>query len=83
MSALVNQYPDDLDAATLYAAAIMNTNPWDYWYRDSSPKPNTKIVLATLNSVIDRDPGHAGAHHYQNDCPSLLWVTSGHSQLCP
>lgn len=64
MSALVKQYPDDLDAATLYAAAIMNTNPWDYWYRDGSPKPHTKIVLATLNSVIDRDPDHAGAHHY-------------------
>lgn len=64
MSALVKQYPDDLDAATLYAAAIMNTNPWDYWYRDGSPKPHTETVLATLNSVIDRDPDHAGAHHY-------------------
>ena len=64
MAALVKRYPDDLDAATLYAAAIMNTNPWDYWYRDGSPKPRTEIVLATLKSVIERDQNHAGANHY-------------------
>ena len=64
MQALVKTYPNDLDAATLYAAAIMNTNPWDYWYRDGTPKPHTEIVLATLQSVIDRDASHAGAHHY-------------------
>lgn len=64
MKALVDKYPDDVDAATLYAAAVMNTNPWDYWYRDGSPKPHTETVLATLQSVIDRNPRHAGAHHY-------------------
>ena len=64
MSALVKQYPDDLHAATLYAAAIMNTHPWDYWYKDGTPKSYTKVLLATLQSVIDRDPNHAGAHHY-------------------
>lgn len=64
MAALVKKYPDDLDAATLYAAAIMNTNPWDYWYRDGSPKAHTKVVMETLQSVIARNPDHAGAHHY-------------------
>jgi tetratricopeptide (TPR) repeat protein len=64
MAELVQQYPDDLDAATLYAAAIMNTNPWDYWYTDGSPKPNTELIVSTLQSVIDRDPRQAGAHHY-------------------
>ncbi|WP_138380379.1 tetratricopeptide repeat protein [Luteithermobacter gelatinilyticus] len=64
MKKLMAQYPDDLDAATLYAAAIMNTNPWDYWYPDGTPKPQTKVVMATLQSVIERNPDHAGAHHY-------------------
>ena len=64
MAALVARYPDDLDAATLYAAAIMNTNPWDYWYRDGSPKPHTRIVLDTLASVLERNPQHAAANHY-------------------
>jgi len=64
MAALVKKYPDDLDAATLYAAAVMNTNPWDYWYPDGSPKPHTEKIMATLQSVIQRNPKHAGAHHY-------------------
>ena len=64
MHSLMTTYPDDLDAATLYAAAVMNTNPWDYWYRDGTPKSHTEIVMATLQSVIKRNPQHAGAHHY-------------------
>jgi tetratricopeptide (TPR) repeat protein len=61
---LVEKYPDDLDAATFYAAAIMNTNPWDYWYKDGTPKPQTKIVLSTLESVLKQNPNHPAANHY-------------------
>ena len=64
MQALVKQYPDDLDAATLYAAALMNLSPWDYWNLDGSPKAYTREILATLQSVVDREPQHAGALHY-------------------
>jgi tetratricopeptide (TPR) repeat protein len=64
MGALVERYPDDLDAATLYGAALMNLSPWDYWNLDGSPKRNTREILDTLQSVVDRRPGHAGALHY-------------------
>ncbi len=64
MKRVVDKYPEDLDAATLYAAAIMNTNPWDYWYRDGSAKKHTEVIIKTLRSVIERNPEHAGAHHY-------------------
>lgn len=64
MKKLVQRYPEDLDAATLYAASLMNLNPWDYWNLDGSPKRNTDEILATLQSVVDRDPRHAGALHY-------------------
>ena len=30
MAKLVDSYPDDIDAATLYAASLMNLSPWDY-----------------------------------------------------
>lgn len=30
MAALVEQYPDDLDAATLYAESLMDLQPWSY-----------------------------------------------------
>lgn len=42
MSALAEKYPDDPDAATLYAAAIMNTMPWDYWTADLHPNPGRR-----------------------------------------
>lgn len=64
MAKLVKRYPDDLDAATLYAAALMNLQPWDYWALDGSPKGYTETVLETLQSVVERDPRHAGALHY-------------------
>ena len=64
MGALVGRFPDDLDAATLYAAALMNLSPWDYWNLDGSPKRNTTEILDTLQSVVDRNPRHAGALHY-------------------
>lgn len=64
MKKVVKTYPDDLDAATLYAAAMMNLSPWDYWNLDGSPKGNTEEILRTLQSVVDRNPRHAGALHY-------------------
>jgi len=64
MENLVAHYPDDLDAATLYAAALMNLSPWDYWNLDGSPKGRTEEVLATLQSVNERNPHHPGALHY-------------------
>ena len=64
MGRLSTQYPDDLDAATLYAAALMNTNPWNYWYKDGTPKPHTEILIGVLESVLERKPDHAAANHY-------------------
>lgn len=64
MAKLVASYPDDVDAATLYAASLMNLSPWDYWNLDGSPKGNTEEILKTLQSVVDRNPRHAGALHY-------------------
>ena len=64
MEKLVMRYPNDLDAATLCAAALMNLSPWDYWNLDGSPKGYTEKILKTLQSVVDRNPQHAGALHY-------------------
>jgi len=64
MGELAARYPDDLDAATLYAASLMNLSPWDYWNLDGSPKGRTQEILTTLQSVIDRNTRHPGALHY-------------------
>ncbi|MBL9135836.1 MAG: hypothetical protein JNK85_08215 [Verrucomicrobiales bacterium] len=64
MRDLVRQFPDDLDAQTLFAESLMNTMPWDYWTRDRTPKPETQEILSALRLVLDRDPNHPGANHF-------------------
>jgi tetratricopeptide (TPR) repeat protein len=64
MRELAKQFPDDLDAATLFAEALMDTMPWNYWNADGTPKPETTEIIATLESVMKRDPNHPGANHY-------------------
>ena len=64
MQALAKKYPDDLDAATLYAESLMNLNPWKLWSLDGAPGEDTAEIVSVLESVLARDPLHAGANHY-------------------
>jgi tetratricopeptide (TPR) repeat protein len=64
MRELSQGYPDDLDAATLFAASLMDTTPWDYWEADGSPKEITNEIMATLEGVLAQEPDHPGAAHY-------------------
>lgn len=64
MRQLAARYPDDLDARTLLAEALMNTMPWDYWTRERTPKPETDEVLQSLRFVLNRNPDHPGANHF-------------------
>jgi tetratricopeptide (TPR) repeat protein len=56
-------HPDDLDAATLAAEAMMDLQPWDYWTRDGRPKGNALEIIELLESVLARNPNHPGATH--------------------
>ena len=64
MQGVARQFPDDADAQVLLADALMNTMPWDYWQKDASPKPTTRVVLSALERVMTAHPDHPGAHHY-------------------
>jgi len=64
MREVVKNYPDDLDAATLFAEAGMDLHPWGLWHPDGTPQEGTEEIVATLESVIRRDPNHLGAIHY-------------------
>jgi tetratricopeptide (TPR) repeat protein len=64
MRQVSSQFPDDLDAATLFAEAGMNLHPWGLWHQDGTPEAGTDEIVATLESVIKRDPNHLGAVHY-------------------
>jgi tetratricopeptide (TPR) repeat protein len=64
MREAVKKYPDDLDLATLFAESGMDLHPWGLWHPDGTPAEGTDEIIATLESVIKRDPNHLGAIHY-------------------
>jgi tetratricopeptide (TPR) repeat protein len=64
MKAMVEKYPDDLDAATMYAESIMMLRPWQLWTLDGEPAPGTLELVAVLESILKRDPNHPGANHF-------------------
>ncbi len=64
MGALWRAHPQDLDAGTFYAEAMMDTQPWDYWRQDGvTPKGHALEIVATLESIIKQAPNHPGALH--------------------
>ncbi|HUF64765.1 MAG TPA: hypothetical protein VMM17_02200 [Gemmatimonadaceae bacterium] len=64
MGQVAARYPDDLDAATLYAEALMDLRPWNYWTPSGEPQPGTTEIISHLERVIQRNPNHPGACHY-------------------
>jgi tetratricopeptide (TPR) repeat protein len=57
-------YPKDDDAATLYAEALMDLRPWNYWTSGGKPKaPSTTEAVAVAERVVERNPNHPGACH--------------------
>ncbi|HEY3740254.1 MAG TPA: hypothetical protein VGL53_10440 [Bryobacteraceae bacterium] len=64
MRMLSHKYPDDLDAATLFAESLMDLNPWRLWTSDGQPAPGTTEIVEVLEGVLRRDPQHLGANHY-------------------
>ncbi|HKY05300.1 MAG TPA: hypothetical protein VJQ56_10445, partial [Blastocatellia bacterium] len=64
MREVMRRYPDDLDAATLYAESIMNLRPWQYWSPDGKPNEGTEETVALLEAILRRNPDHIGANHY-------------------
>lgn len=64
MRQLYRDDPADADAATMFAEALMNVRPWDYWTHDGRPRPDTMEIVGTLEETLQRNPDHIGACHY-------------------
>ena len=65
MERVAARFPADLDIAVLYAEALMNLSPWDYWEAGGAkPKGRTADIVATLERVLAAHPDHPGAIHY-------------------
>jgi tetratricopeptide (TPR) repeat protein len=64
MREVAKSYPDDLDAATVFAESGMDLHPWGLWNQDGTPLEGTNEIITTLESVVRRDPNHLGPVHY-------------------
>ncbi len=64
MREVARALPDDLDAATIYAEALMDLSPWDYWTKGGEPRNHALEIVEVLEDVLERNPEHPGALHY-------------------
>ena len=60
---MAGAYPDDMTVASVYAEALMNTMPWDYWGPSGEAKPDTQAVIESLERVMAAEPEHPLALH--------------------
>ena len=64
MKAVAAKYSADDTILALYAEAVMDTQPWDYWEAaGAKPKGRAGEIVATLEKVLARNPSHPGAIH--------------------
>ena len=65
MAKAAAKFRDDNEIATLYAEAVMNLSPWDYWKPGGrDPNPQSVPIVPTLERVLARNPNHPGAIHF-------------------
>jgi tetratricopeptide (TPR) repeat protein len=64
MRTVAARHADDDTVQALYAEAVMDTQPWDYWEAAGTrPKGRAGEMLAALETVLARNPDHPGAIH--------------------
>ena len=63
MKEVALKYTGDPDAQVLYADAVMNTMPWQYWGKDGRARPEIPPVIELVERTMSRWPDHTGANH--------------------
>jgi tetratricopeptide (TPR) repeat protein len=63
MRALWRSYPNDPDAAALFAEAIMDLHPWRLWTPDGAPVDGTVELVSVIESGLKAHPDHIGLMH--------------------
>src|SRR5258706_5809184 len=64
MASAAAKFPDDLDVLAMYAEAMMDRSPWNYW-QPGGVNPNAVVapLISTLETILKKDPSHIGAIH--------------------
>jgi tetratricopeptide (TPR) repeat protein len=63
MGDVAQRYPDDADAQALYADAVMNLSPWNYWI-NGQPRPGIAELVSILERALASQPDHMGLCHF-------------------
>lgn len=63
MAQVARDFPTHDTIQVLYAEALMDLAPWDYW-NPGGAKPRRPEMIAALERVLARNPTHPGAAHY-------------------
>lgn len=65
MTAAARAHPNNDTIQVLFAEALMDLAPWDYWAAaGTQPKYRTAELVDALERVLERNPSHPGAAHY-------------------
>jgi tetratricopeptide (TPR) repeat protein len=64
MRDVAGRFPADDDVQVFFAEALMTANPWKLWSVGGDAAPGTDEIVATLETVLARNPQHPGANHY-------------------
>ena len=64
MATLATRFNGDIDVGVLYAEALMNLRPWDYWTTKGEPQVGIDIALSYLQKALTFNENHPGACHF-------------------
>jgi tetratricopeptide (TPR) repeat protein len=64
MRSVSDSHSDDPNALALFAEAIMNLSPWEYWTADRRPRGGTLAAVNALERAMQIDRQHPGACHF-------------------
>ncbi|MEQ1586962.1 MAG: hypothetical protein ABL895_13830 [Cyclobacteriaceae bacterium] len=62
MEEVANKFFEDAEVNTLYAEALMDLHPWDFW-KNEKAQPWTSKPIEIINKVVSKYPNHPGANH--------------------
>lgn len=64
MADVAQSFPGDPNVLAIYADALMNLSPWDYWEKDARTlKPDQAELVPALEKALAIDPRHPYAIH--------------------
>jgi tetratricopeptide (TPR) repeat protein len=56
-------FPLHADITALYAEALMDLTPWDYWQKNGDPQPRTPEIVEVIEKGLMAAPKNPGLNH--------------------